>query len=67
MGSEPLSYSKEDLLKIARGAAYAMSGALLIAIGLFLQTGKFDLNLFLGALGSILINAAHKYFADTNA
>ena len=64
--SEPLALSRTDLIKVAiEGTIYALGGAVLVSIGLFLQTGTFDWKLFLGALGSILINLGHKFFADT--
>ena len=63
--SEPLTLSKQDLLKVAKGALFAFGGAVLVSIGFYLQTGSFDWKLFLGALGSILINLGHKFFTDT--
>lgn len=64
--SEPLSLSKQDLFKVGKGAIFALSGALMVSIGFYLQTGSFDWKLFLGALGSILINLGHKFFTDTS-
>ena len=65
MGSKPLAINKKDLIKVGEGALLAMVGALFAATGLYLQSGVFDLKMFLGALGSILINVGRKFFTQT--
>lgn len=66
MGSPRFKLSKEDWIKVGRGALIAGGGAVLVYIADFLQTADFaGWTPVMVAVASVLVNIARKFLTDT--
>lgn len=66
-----MGLTKENLISISRGALINLSGTFLLAIGLFLQAGKFSNDDFrvlgfalLANLGAVIVNSTRKFLQN---